>query len=394
MKPDTVEPKRGGGRQSLPRSGGSILKRSVIALVALLIGVAAATLWGGVERLGLRVAMPRAVPAVAQTPAAPRPVPVETVLAQVDEMADEVEALGTLMADESVAIAPEIAGRLVKLGFREGDHVKRGQTLVELDTTILAQELKQAEVDLGLSRDTFERANSLVQRGSGTRVSLEQAQAQLAAAEVRGSLARARLEKATITAPIDGIVGLRAVSAGTYLTPGQTIVTLANLDPIKVDFRVPELLLQNVGNRQRIRVRVDALPGRSFDGEVYAIDPLVDVNGRAIRLRAHIANPDFLLKPGLFARVTVVTAIRPDAVVVPESAVFPDGDAKALYVVEEGRAKLTRVRLGKRQPGRVEIAEGVRRGQRVVTTGQFRLRDGSPVEMPWSQAQAAATVLR
>lgn len=370
------------------------MKRAAIALALLLVGFAAAVRWGDLQRFGVTFAVPRSAPAVAQTPAAPRPVPVETALVQKGEIADEVEALGTLMADESVAIAPEIAGRLVNLGFREGDRVKLGQTLVELDTTILGQELKQAEVDLGLSRDTFERASSLVQRGSGTRVSLEQAQAQLAAAEVRLALGKARLEKATITAPIEGVVGLRAVSVGTYLTPGQTIVTLANLDPIKVDFRVPELLLRSIESRQKIRVRLDALPDRSFEGEVYAIDPVVDVNGRAIRLRARIANADLVLKPGLFARVTVVTGVRPDALIVPESAVVPDGEAKAVYVVDDGRAKLTRIKLGKRLPGRVEVASGLSLGQRIVTTGQFRLRDGTAVELPRPQANAGTTLTR
>ncbi|NNM73472.1 efflux RND transporter periplasmic adaptor subunit [Enterovirga aerilata] len=371
------------------------MKRSVLLIAAMLVIAAAAGFaWlGGAERLGIVKPGPRASAAApSQAAAGPVPVPVEITSVRVEPVSDEVEALGTLMADESVAIAPEIAGRLMKLGFREGDRVKAGQMLVELDTAILTQELKQAQVDRGLARDTFERANSLVQRGAGTRVALEQAEAQLAAAEVRVALAQARLEKATIAAPIDGIVGLRSVSVGTYLTPGQTVVTLTKLDPIKVDFRVPELLLQDVAVGQKIRVRVDAFPDRVFEGAVYAIDPVVDVNGRAIRLRARIPNPDLLLKPGLFARVSIVTDIRESAVVVPESAVVPDGSAKAVYVVEGDKARLVRVRLGKRLPGRAEIAEGLKPGQRIVTTGQMRLRDGSPIEAVQPQAKAGETV--
>ncbi len=369
------------------------MKRAIIIVAVLLaIGAGGVAWFGGLERLGPKVPVSRSAPSAAKEQSAPRPVPVEVATVQVEPVTDEVEALGTLMADESVSIAPEIAGRLTKLGFREGERVRKGQTLLELDTSILVQELKQAEVDLGLARDTFERANSLVQRGSGTRVSQEQAQAQLAAAEVRVALAQARLEKATISAPIDGVVGLRSVSVGTYLTPGQTVITLANLDPIKVDFRVPELLLQDVAVGQKIRVRVDAFPKRSFEGAVYAIDPLVDVNGRAIRLRARIPNPNLLLKPGLFARVSIVTDVREQAVVVPESAVVPDGQAKAVYVLEGEAAKIARVKLGKRMAGRVEIVEGLQAGQRVVTTGQMRLRDSSVVEVAQPQARAGGSV--
>jgi membrane fusion protein (multidrug efflux system) len=203
------------------------VKRSIIliAVLAVMAGLGGAAWFGGLERFGLKVPFAsRSQPVAAKGAPPARPVPVETAAVEVGAVAEEVEALGNLMPDESVAIAPEIAGRLTELGFREGDRVKKGQVLVVLDTAILAQELKQAKVELGLARDTFERANALVQRGAGTRVAEEQAQAQLAAAEVRASTAQARLEKATITAPTSGIVGLRGVSVGSYLTPGQTVV--------------------------------------------------------------------------------------------------------------------------------------------------------------------------
>lgn len=370
------------------------MKRSTVVLVLALVLIGGA-FGAWYAQLGpfARQATNAAPQSAAGAGARPAPV-VETAQVQVGAVSDEVEALGTLLANESVAIAPEIAGRLTSLGFKEGDRVSKGQILVELDTGILEQELKQAEVDLGLARDTFQRASSLAERGSGTRVSLEQAEAQRAAAEVRVALAKERLQKATIQAPINGIVGLRAVSVGSYLTPGQTVVTLTDIDPIKVDFRVPELLLQSVKVGQKIRVTVDAIPGRSFDGEVYAIDPVVDVNGRAIRLRALIPNKDLALRPGLFARVAIVTGTRPQALTVPESAVIPDGNAKAVFVVEDAKAKLTRVTLGKRLPGSVEVTEGLKAGQRVVTAGQIRLRDGAPVQVAQPQARAEIGVAR
>jgi membrane fusion protein (multidrug efflux system) len=300
---------------------------------------------------------------------------------EVGRVDEEVEALGTLAANESVVIAPEIAGRVVRLGFKEGDGVREGQVLVELDAAILRTELDQAQAEVNLARDTFERARQLAQRGTGTQVALEQATAQLAASEARVATARARLEKATIVAPFEGVVGLRSVGVGDYVAIGQDLITLTDIDPIKVDFRVPETFLGRVRDGQPVHVAVDAIPGRTFEGRIYAIDPVVDVNGRAIRLRAQIANPDLALKPGLFARVTIVTSTREAALLVPEAAVLPDGTGKAVYVVEDGKARLVKVTTGKREAGRVEVTRGLDPGMRVVTAGQMRLRDGAAVEV-------------
>jgi membrane fusion protein (multidrug efflux system) len=270
---------------------------------------------------------------------------------------------------------------VTKLGFEEGAPVKRGQMLVALDATILNTELKQARAELGLARDSFERAKQLASRGTGTQVALEQATAQLAAAEAKVANVEARLEKATINAPFDGVVGLRAVAVGNYVTAGQNLITLTDADPIKVDFRVPEIFLGQVQDGQAIQITVDAIPGRTFEGRIYAIDPVVDVDGRAIRLRAQVANPDGALKPGLFARVTIITGSNANALLVPESAVFPDGSGRAVYVVDDGKAALTKVETGKRLRGKVEVTSGLEAGMQVVTAGQMRLRDGAAVEV-------------
>lgn len=286
-------------------------------------------------------------------------VPVEIGKIEVTTVYEEVEALGTLAADESVVIAPEIAGRVIALGFKEGERVQKGQELVKLDTAILDAELKQLQADLSLARDTFQRNQSLVQRGAGTQVALEQATAQLASNEARVQLSQAKLAQSTLTAPFHGVVGLRSVSVGDYVSVGKQLITLTNIDPIKVDFRVPEIFLARVKVGQTIQVKLDAVPGRDFAGKIFAIDPVVDVNGRAIRLRATIPNADLLLKPGLFARIVIVIDQRENALVIPEIAVVPDGVGKIVYVVENGKAKRVSVELGKRLPGKVEIVKGL-----------------------------------
>lgn len=334
-------------------------------------------------------------PAV-QTAAAPAratSVPVEVAKIERATVNEEVEALGTLAADESVVIAPEIAGRVIALGFKEGERVEKGQSLVKLDTAILDAELKQLQADLGLAKDTFERNRSLNQRGVGTQVAYDEATAKLASAEARVQLSQAKLAQSTLMAPFNGVVGLRSVSVGDYVAVGKPLITLTNIDPIKVDFRVPEIFLSQVKLGQPISLKVDAVPGQDFQGKIFAVDPVVDVNGRAIRLRATVPNADLVLKPGLFARVTIVVDSRENAMLVPESAVVPDGVGKIVYVVENGKAKRVSVVLGKRLPGKVEIVKGLTPQMMVVSSGQMRLREGSTVSIKNAQPPVQTSAL-
>jgi len=307
----------------------------------------------------------------------PRGVPVEVASIELATVSEEVEALGTLAADESVIIAPEIAGRVVFLGFKEGERVKAGQELVKLDTAILDAELKQAMADLGLARDTTDRLKGLVSRGSGTQVALDESTARLASTEARVQLAKAKLAQSTILAPFNGVVGLRSVGVGDYVSVGKQLITLTSIDPIKIDFRVPEIYLSRLKTGQPVQMKVDAVPDRKFQGQIYAIDPVVDVNGRAIRLRANIPNADLALKPGLFARLAITVDQRENAMLVPEMAVVPDAVGKMVYVVDKGKAKRVTVELGKRLPGKVEIVSGLKADMQVITAGQMRLRDGA-----------------
>jgi membrane fusion protein (multidrug efflux system) len=362
------------------------MKRLVYLL--LIIGLA------GGGYYGYRHFKQGSVPAQAAAPAGRTAgVPVEVAKIERATVNEEVEALGTLAADESVVIAPEIAGRVIALGFKEGERVEKGQLLVKLDTAILDAELKQLQADLSLARDTFQRNQSLVQRGAGTQVALEQATAQLASSEAKVQLSQAKLAQSAMMAPFSGVVGLRSVSFGDYVSVGKTLITLTNIDPIKVDFRVPEIFLAQVKLGQPISLKVDAVPGRNFQGRIFAVDPVVDVNGRAIKLRATVPNGDLVLKPGLFTRITIVVDRRENAMLVPESAIVPDGIGKIVYIVDNGKAKRIAVELGKRLPGKVEIVKGLTPQMIVVSSGQMRLRDGSAVSIKNAQPAVQTSAL-
>jgi membrane fusion protein, multidrug efflux system len=306
---------------------------------------------------------------------------VEATPVIIDEVIDAIHAVGTLRANEAVVIAPEVAGRIAQIGFTESTPVRTGDMLFELDASILRAELVKTESELKLADANRERALTLAKQGTGTLRARDEAVAAYSAANANLELARARLEKATIVAPFDGVVGLRAVSVGAYVSPGDRLVELADIDPIKVDFRVPELALSDLRPGQSIRTTVDAVPDEEFIGTVYAIDPIVDQEGRAIRMRAEIPNPDRVLLPGLFARVQIILAKREQAVLVPESAIFARGGQQYVFKVIENKATLTKVELGQRRPGDVEVVAGLSRGAVVVTAGHDKIRDNGLVEM-------------
>ena len=307
--------------------------------------------------------------------------PVEAAPVQVDTVTAEIAAVGTLQSNESVVLGPEIDGRIAEILFREGEAVEAGTVLVRLDTEILEAELVQARANLTLSEANYERANTLAAQGTGTVRARDEALAQLQSDRANLTLAEVRLENASVRAPFEGVLGLRSVSVGAYVRPGDRIVNIEQIDPLKVDFRVAEVFLSSVRVGQQIDVTVDAWPGEIFKGRIYAIDPQVDVGGRAIRLRARIPNADGRLSPGLFARVAIIIDERENAILVPEAALVPRQDGKFVYRIEDGKALLTKVEVGRRLPGRVEILEGLGPDAVVVTAGQQRLHDGAPVDV-------------
>lgn len=345
------------------------------------VGIAALALAAAAYHYLAQRGTPAGQIALAATPAVESAVAVEAERVAIDTVLEDIKAVGTLRPNEAVIVSPEIAGRIHRIRFAEGDEVAAGDVLVELDATMLRAELVKARSDLTLAEANRERATTLARQGTGTLRARDEAVAAHQVAQANVALAQARLEKASITAPLSGMVGLRTVSAGAYITPGARIVELADIDPIKVDFRVPELVLSSLRPGQPIRVTVDALRGKTFDGKIYVIDPIVDANGRAVRLRARIENPKRELSPGLFARVQIVVERRNDSVLVPESAVFAEGQKRLVYRVVEGRAVLTEIELGQRRPGQVEVRSGLGPDETVVTAGHQQIRDGTRVEI-------------
>jgi membrane fusion protein (multidrug efflux system) len=309
------------------------------------------------------------------------PVPVEAAKVVAAPLNEQVTAIGTLLSNEAVTISSEIPGRLQEIHFQEGQPIDKGAPLFTLDDSVYRAQLDDAEAKLKLAEQTNKRTSTLFTNKYATAQSADESASNLAVSTAAVELARVQLEKAHIVAPFSGIVGLRRVSVGEYITAGQALVNLEAIDPVKADFRVPEKFLPAIRVGQTIRIKVDAFPEDSFEGKVYAIDPRLDVAGRSLLVRAVVPNGDQRLRPGLFARVTVLLQLKEDALSVPEQAIVPQGDSQFVFKIVDGKVHLTKVVTGTRRDGRVEIVEGLAPGDQVVTAGQLKIRDGTAVSV-------------
>jgi membrane fusion protein (multidrug efflux system) len=367
------------------------MRKSRLALAALALAAA-----GGYAMIqnagGVRDQVARAVtgisgPTEAAAPAggtgsqAAEAIPVEAVVATAGQAVRELRSVGTLASDESVDVAAELPGRITAIAFREGEPVRAGEVLVRLDNALARAEAADATAKLALADANFERANSLSKSGSGTQRARDEALAALETARAAVELTRARLEKMEIRAPFNGVVGLRRVSVGAFAQIGQPLVNIEKIDALKLDFQLPEINLADVRVGMPVEIAVDAFPNETFSGTIYAIDPHLDVNGRSLRIRARLTNPEGMLRPGLFSRVTLRGETRGPVVLVPESAIVPRAGETFVYVVRDGRAIETKVRLGRRLAGEVEVIDGLEPNETVVVAGQIRLKDAALVEI-------------
>jgi membrane fusion protein (multidrug efflux system) len=318
-------------------------------------------------------AIPRAL---AQPPA----VAVEVAPVTVARATVRADAVGSLLANEAVTLRPEFPGRVVGIHFTEGQRVQSGERLFTLDPDEYRARLAQSEAEAELARVNFQRAEDLYRQKIASRQDYDSAVAKLKAAEATRELDRVRLEKTTIRAPFAGTLGVRQVSPGDYVQEAQALGTLVADDPIKLELRLPERYATWVRAGHALRMRVDALPGREFEGRVYVLDPALDPLTRTLVLRARVENPEGLLRPGMFARASTVLEQREEALWVPEQAIVPRQARQYVYRVSDGRAAEVEVTTGLREGGRVEVLSGLAAGDSVVTAGHTKLRPGTPVK--------------
>lgn len=309
--------------------------------------------------------------------------------AAMDRFVDRIEALGTTFSNESVIITANVTDKVTQILFEDGQRVEQGDLLVSMRRDEQKAALAAADAVLAERKTAYDRAKALERRQFTTTAQLEEREAALFEAEALRDGARARLADREIRAPFSGVVGLRRISVGALVTPGDRITTLDDLDTIKLDFTVPATHLSAMQPGLEITARTTALPDREFRGEIRSVSTHIDPVTRSITARAMIDNKDHTLKPGLLMTVQLMKNPRP-AIVIPEEALVPSGVDNFVFVVNTETAERRAVQTGARRPGEVEILSGLAEGDLVVTHGTMRLRDGQKVKIIKEQRQGHA----
>ena len=308
------------------------------------------------------------------------PMPVETLEVRVATAEQKITAVGSLQSNESVILSPEIAGRVTKIGFVEGEEISADKLLIQLDDAVLKAQLDQAQANLTLHEADYLRTEALLKDHAISQQERDTSYARWILDKASVKLAEAQWRKTRIRAPFSGTLGLRQVSPGDYVQPGKPLVNLEDTRTLKVEFSIPEKYSASIAKGQNFALQSAAFAGRDFNGTIYAINPLVDATSRSLVVRGRLDNNNGLLRPGQFANLQLTIEARENALFIPEQAVIPQPQTNLVFKVVDGKAQMVPVQLGQRRKGWVEVVTGLVAGDVVVTGGHQKIGPGSPVQ--------------
>ncbi len=314
---------------------------------------------------------------------APPPALVAVAMVHQEEWLSSLSAIGSLNAIAGVDVSNEVAGKVKAVHFDSGQSVKQGQLLVELDSATDAAELQGLLAEQKLAQLRLERSTKMVEKKFLSLAELDQHKAELEQTMAAVNAKRTQIDKKQIRAPFAGELGMRLVDLGRYLEEGAAIVTLQQLDPIYLDFTLPERYIGQLAKGQNISVTVQAYPDRTFSGQIQAISPAIEQNTRSLKVRASLPNRDKVLRPGMFAQVNIVSGKPLSVLTLPDTAISYNPYGNSVYLVVQNENGLTvqsrQIETGQIREGRVEITNGLNAGDRVVSAGQVKLRNGMPI---------------
>lgn len=357
-----------------------MLKKILFALVAVSLLIAAITF----TKLGQFTAMGEAAVNMVMPPETVTAMPIES-----EQWEETIIATATVTAVQGVEVSAEIGGRVKRIAFESGSLVKMGDVLIQLDTASEDAQLASAQATAALAKASLNRVKKLNKQNLTSQDALESAQAKVKETVAQANNVRALIAKKTIKAPFTGRLGLRQVNLGQILRDGDAIVSLQTLDPILVDFSVPQKALSRLESGLEVQITVDAAPDKPFVGKIIATNPDVDLATRSVRVRAKVANPDDLLRSGMFATATVIMPEKKTVLPVIATAVAYATFGNSVFVIDEQEneesgetEKVLRqqfIRLGKARGDFIDVIDGLKAGDTVVTSGVFKLRSGMKV---------------
>ncbi len=306
---------------------------------------------------------------------------VEAAQAKVGSITKRIATVGNLRPNDIVTLKSEINGRITEINFREGTDVKKGDVLIQFDDADAKAELKDAEAQFILREADLKRSETLKKSNFESTKKFDEAKAAFAVAEAKVETAKSRVAKTQIIAPFDGTVGITSLSVGAYTQAGQELVTIVDNNPMKVDFKIPERNLHDVGVGQVVEIKLDGFPDQIFSATVEAIDAKVDPASHSIAIRASVPNPKKLLRGGLFANISLITGEKGDAILIPEAALEREGEIEYVWIINKSKVSRKRILVGSKESDMIEVSAGLAGGELVVTAGQLRIGEGTTVKV-------------
>lgn len=329
----------------------------------------------------------------AEQSAAPRSqaasaIPVEIVVLQPRYLENTIETTGSLLADEEIELRSEISGRVVGLYFQEGKPVRKGDLLMKINDRDLIAQLTRKELEEKLAQDEEKRARKLLSVEGISQEEYDRILNKVQLLQAEEEELKAEIAKTEIFAPFDGVIGLRSVSEGGYVSPSMLAATLQDIDPIKVEFSVPEKYVGLLKVNLPVKATIGGLDS-VYTGAVYAVESKIDRSTRTIRARATIPNRDRSLIPGSFARIELTLEQIADAIVIPSQAIVPQLDGDRVYVVRDGKAAFIPVQTGVRMSSELQITNGLQAGDSLILTGLLQISDGKAVQARAAEMQGS-----
>ena len=309
-----------------------------------------------------------------------KPVAVSVYIVSPQPITDKISSTGTVSADKDVQLRVEASGRVVSVNFNEGAAVTKGQLLLKLNDADLQASFSKSQATLSLAQERETRQKTLFEKEVGSKEEYQTAVRDLAAAQADAALAKAQLDKVSIFAPFDGVIGIRSVDEGGYITTGTVVANLVSRDPLKIKFTVPERLSGTVTRGSAVEFSVESSP-EIYQATVWAVEPKVDEVNRTLRVVAICKNADRRVVPGSFAKVEMVVRQNDRAILVPSEALIPDAQGYKVFVKKDSVATLVPVVVGVRGQSTVEIVKGLTPGDTLIVSGLLSVRHGTVVEV-------------
>jgi membrane fusion protein (multidrug efflux system) len=308
------------------------------------------------------------------------PVLVQAAHVEASVLPQEIHALGSLKA-RSVEITPEVAGHVEKIFFQDGAFVKQGTILIQLDDAVYQSKYASSKAKYIYSEGNFKRMTLLGKQGAVTQQAIDQAEADLKEKKADMDESEVMMNKMKLIAPFDGVLGKNKINTGEYITIGQGVVTLTDIEHLRIEYNIPEKYLPLIQLKQSVMIKTSAYANKNFTGQVSFISPTIDTSNRSIAIYAELNNENNLLKPGMFVDVTQLLNNTEKVLVVPAKSLVPVLDGQQVYKIIDGKAYAANVIVGKRIADRVEILQGLLPNDIIITDGQFKVRNNMPVKI-------------